>query len=147
MPGKSLVPEPWQTGGLLPSTWEKASLQLQMHEIKSVSSGRCCHCWISRGGLKGLFPIVFPRTCPKMFPSKPPSCKTPAEERRTIAHKVPSSIAISKILAVTVNEWQFLSGLLSLTPDRQGLANCWLRGKRGQKTLFFSRNELLRKQN
>lgn len=131
---KEFGPEPWQTGGLLPSAWQKASLQFQMHEIKSVSSGQCCHCWLSQGGLKGLFPIVFPRTCPKMFPSKPPSCKTPAEERRTIAHELPSSIAISRILAVTVNEWQFLSGLLSLTLNSQGLENCSLRGQRGQKT-------------
>lgn len=71
--------------------------------VKSVSSGQCCHCWLSQGCLKGLFPIVFPRTCPKMFPSKPPSRRTPAEELRTIAHKVPSSIAISRISAVTVN--------------------------------------------
>lgn len=92
-----------KTGGLLPSTWEEAPLQSQMHEVASVSSGQYCHCWLSEGSLTGLFPIVFPRTCPKMFPSKPPSRKTPAEEQRTIAHKVPSSIAISRISAVTFN--------------------------------------------
>lgn len=98
-----LFPEPLWTGGNLPSTWGKAPLRFQMHEIISVNSGQYCHCWLSQGCLKGLFPIVFPRTCPKMFPSKPPSRKTPAEEQRTIAHKVPSSIAISRISAVKVN--------------------------------------------
>lgn len=60
MPGKSLVPEPWQTGGPLPSAWEKASLQFHMHKIKSVSSGQCCHCCLSQSWFKrAFFPLFF----------------------------------------------------------------------------------------
>lgn len=105
-PGRTLVPCSLSPYGQVETCHQpggKVPLRFQMHEIISVNSGQYCHCWLSQGCLKGLFPIVFPRTCPKMFPSKPTSRKTPAEEQRTIAHKVPSSIAISRISAVKVN--------------------------------------------
>lgn len=82
--------------------WEEIS-PLIPDSIVSANSGQRCHCWLPWGCLKGLFRIVFPRTCPKMFPSKPPSRKAPTEELRTIAHKVPSSIAIARISTVEVN--------------------------------------------